>query len=68
MDILFAENSKRKTVELKPETVKDLALQDILDNISDSESEMIILRNIFTHIPIDTNDTRYRSEILKDFL
>ena len=68
MDILFAENSKRKTVELKPETVKDLALQDLLDNISDTESEMIILRDIFTHIPIDTNDTRYRSEILKDFL
>ena len=28
MDVLFAKNSDRKTVELKAETIKDLALRD----------------------------------------
>ena len=68
MDVLFAKNSDRKTVELKAETIKDLALQEIVDNISESEGEMLILRDIFTHIPINTEDIRYRSEILRDFL
>ena len=68
MDILFAENSERKTVELKPETVKDLAIQEIVDSIAENETEMLIVRDIFTHIPTDTRDIRFRSEILQDFL
>ena len=68
MDILFAENSKKDVVELKSETVKDLALNEIIGSIAKNEGENYILRDIFTHIPTDTEDIRYRSEIMKDFL
>ena len=37
MDILFAENSKRQVTELKPETVKDLALMEIVESVADGE-------------------------------
>ncbi len=68
MNILFAENSKRNVVKLKQETVKDLALQEIVDNIANGESERLIIRDIFTKIPTDLEDIRFRQEILKDFL
>ena len=68
MDIIFAENSKRNVIELKSDTVKDLALQDVIDNISDNEGEMLVLRDFFTKLPTDTEDIRYRSEIIKDLL
>ena len=68
MDILFAEGSKRNVTVLKPETVKDLAIQEIIDNIVLAESEMLIIRDIFTKIPTDIRDIRFRQEIMKDFL
>ncbi len=68
MDILFAENSKRDVIKLKEETIKDLALQEVIDNISGNESEKMIIKDIFTKIPTDLEDIRYRQEILKDFL
>ena len=67
MDILFAEESKRNVTVLKPETVKDLAIQEIVDNIVLAESEMLIIRDIFTKIPTDMKDIRFRQEIMKDF-
>ena len=33
----FAENSKRQVTELKPETVKDLALMEIVESVADGE-------------------------------
>ena len=68
MDILFAEKSNREVVELKPETVKDLAIQDIVDNISDNETEMLVLRDILTKIPKDIRDMQYRQDIMKDLM
>ena len=68
MDILFAENSKRNVTELKSETVKDLALQEIIEKIAGYESSMIIVRDILTKIPTDLRDIHYRQEIMKDFL
>lgn len=59
MNILFAENSKRNVVKLKQETVKDLALQEIVDNIANGESERLIIRDIFTKIPTDLEDIRF---------
>ena len=43
MNILFAENSLQKVVELKPETIKDLALWEIVDHIAGNESEKRII-------------------------
>lgn len=68
MDLLFAENSKRKTTELNQDAIKDLALQEILDDIAGNESNMIIVRDIMTRLPEDPDDIRYRQEIMKDFM
>ena len=68
MDILFAENSKKETIRLKPETIKDLGLNEVLENITDGEKEMIIVKDIITRIPRDINDIKFRQEIMKDFL
>lgn len=68
MDILFAENSKRKCLELKPETVKDLAIQELVDNITENETEMLTVREIFTKIPLDVEDMKFRQDILRDFM
>lgn len=68
MDILFAENSKKETIKLKPETIKDLGLNEVLENITDGEKEMIIVKDILTRIPRDINDIKFRQEIMKDFL
>ncbi|MBR4085010.1 MAG: hypothetical protein IKK33_12095 [Lachnospiraceae bacterium] len=68
MDILFVENSTKSVVELNLETVKDLALEEIVDFVARGESEKKIIRGIFTKIPSDLEDIRYRQEILKDFM
>ena len=68
MDILFAEKSKREVTQLKDETVKDLAIQDIADNIADNETEMLVIKDIFTHIPKDIRDMQFRQNIMKDLL
>ncbi|MBO4309470.1 MAG: hypothetical protein J5856_00215 [Lachnospiraceae bacterium] len=68
MDILFAENSDKKTVQLKPETLKDLGLNEIIENITEGEKEMLIVKDVITKIPSDIRDIRFRQEIMRDFL
>lgn len=68
MDILFDEKSTKSVVELSAETVKDLALEEIVDCIARGDSEKKIIRGIFTKIPTDLEDIRYRQAILKDFM
>lgn len=68
MNILFAENSEQNVVELRMETVKDLALDEIIDSIARGENEKKIIREIFRKLPTDTKDMEYRQEILKDLL
>jgi len=68
MDILFTKNSKKNVTQLKKETVKDLALWEIVDGVTADESERLILKDIFGKIPTDLEDIRYRQEIMKDFL
>ncbi len=68
MDILFAKNSKKNVTNLKKETIKDLALWEMIDNITTDESEKLILKDIFGKIPTDVEDIRYRQAIMKDFL
>jgi len=68
MDILFDKNSTKSVVELNLETVKDLALDEIVECIARGNSEKKIIRGIFTKIPTDLEDIRYRQAILKDFM
>ena len=68
MDILFAKGSKKEITKLKPETLKDLGLLEVIENITENEKEMIIVKDILTEIPTDLSDIKYRQEIMKDFL
>ena len=68
MDILFSENSQKNTVQLKAETIMDLGLNEVLENITEGEKEMIIIKDIITKIPVDISDMKYRQDIMKDFL
>ena len=68
MDILFAQGSKKETVELKKETFKDLGLSEVLENITDGEKEYKIVQDIITRLPVDADDIRYRQDIMRDFL
>ena len=66
MDIMFAKNSKKNVAQLKKETIKDLALWEIVDGVTADESERLILKDIFGKIPTDLEDIRYRQEIMKE--
>lgn len=68
MNILFAEKSLRNVIELKPDTIKDLALEEIVEHIARGENEKRIIEEIFRKLPTDINDIKYRQDILKDFL
>lgn len=68
MNILFAENSARNVTELKPETIKDLALGEIVDHVARKETEKKIISEIFRKIPADMEDIRFRQEIMLDFI
>lgn len=68
MDILFAENSGKKVIQLRQETIKDLALWEIVDSIAGGERDKLIIRDIFSKLPQDMEDIRFRQEILTDLL
>ena len=68
MDILFAEGSKRETVELKKETVKDLGLAGVIDDITKDDKQKKIVTDILTKVPQDLNDIKFRQDIMSDFL
>ena len=68
MDILFAPGSSKNTNTLKDETLKDLGLNEILENITEGEKELKIVKDIITKVPTDLSDIRFRQEIMKDFL
>ena len=68
MDVLFAENSLRKTTRLPEETIKDIALCEVIDRLSSDQDERKALRKIMTEIPCDPADMVFRQDILKDLM
>ncbi len=68
MNLLFTENSRQNVVELKSETVKDLALEEIVNSITRGEKEKRIVGEIFKKLPTDLKDIQYRQEILMDMM
>lgn len=66
MNILFAEGSKCKCTQLPDETVKDLALDDIIVRIALGVYDKATLRAIMTQLPDDPEDIKYRQEIFSD--
>ena len=53
MDVLFAEKSKREVTQLNEDTIKDLAIYDIADNIADNETIKHTTAPIIVYSPTD---------------
>ena len=68
MDILFCENSKKEVLTLPDEAVKDLALDEIVEDIAAREEERMIIKKILCEIPQDRADIEFRREIMSDLL
>ena len=68
MDILFRENSKKEVFTLSDEAVKDLAIDEIVNDIAVREEERLTIKKILSELPQDVEDTLYRREIMNDLL
>ncbi len=68
MDILFCEGSKKEVFTLTDEVVKDLALDEIVNDIAVREEERLIIKKVLSEIPQDMADIEYRREIMSDLL
>ncbi|MBP5491792.1 MAG: hypothetical protein J6Y08_03015 [Clostridiales bacterium] len=66
MDILFAEGSEKKTVTLPEQTLKDLAVEDLIRGIAMNQEERAILKEMWAKVPVDPKDIRFRQEIFHD--
>jgi len=68
MDILFKTEGDGRSCTLSAETVKDIALHEVIDFMTADQEEQEILRDIMVKIPQDPSDMIYRQEIVKDFM
>lgn len=68
MDVLFAKASSKKTVELSVNTIKDIALYELIDHMGGDPDERTIIKKIMSQIPLDPNDMIFRQNILKDLI
>ena len=68
MDVLFAKDSLKRTVELSVNAIKDIALDEFIDHMGGDADERAIIRKILSQIPADPNDMIFRQTILKDLI
>ena len=68
MDVLFAKASSKKTVALSVNTIKDIALYELIDHMGGDPDERTIIKKIMSQIPLDPNDMIFRQNILKDLI
>ncbi len=68
MNLLFKTEGKDKFNILPDETVKDIALHELIGFMTGDQDEQKILRDILVKIPKDPSDMIYRQGILKDLL
>ena len=68
MDILFAKDSSKRTVKLSENTIKDIALTELIDHLGGDHDERAYIRKIATEIPLDPSDMIFRQDILKDLI
>ena len=68
MDILYKTTGDNRCRELPKETVKDIALQEVISYMSKDSEEQGILKNIMVNILLDPADMIYRQEIVKDLM
>ena len=68
MEILFSQDSTKKTTVLSDETVKDIALYEVIEHMSTDAEERKFLKKLMTAIPCEPKDIIFRQQILKDLL
>ena len=68
MDVLFAKGSSKKTTELSVNTIKDIALGELIEHLGGDPDERAAIRKIATQIPQDPRDMTFRQNILKDLI
>ncbi|MBR3635822.1 MAG: hypothetical protein IKN47_06450 [Lachnospiraceae bacterium] len=68
MDILYKTSGKERYCELSEETVKDIALEEVIDYMTVVNDERKILRDIMVKIPINPEDINYRQQIVRDLM
>ena len=68
MEILFSQDSTKKTTVLSDETVKDIALFEVIEHMSTDAEERKFLKKLMTAIPCEPKDIIFRQQILKDLL
>ena len=68
MDVLFAKESSKQTIELSANTIKDIALNELIDHLGGDPDEKVIIKKIMSQIPTDPNDMFFRQNILKDLI
>ncbi len=68
MDILYKTTGKERYCELSDETVKDIALKEVIDYMTIVNDERKILMDIMTKIPVEMVDMSYRQEIVRDLM
>ncbi|MBP5530001.1 MAG: hypothetical protein J6X80_08125 [Lachnospiraceae bacterium] len=66
MDILFSKESDKKTVILSRETIKDLAINDFVEEACVMKEDIPIVEKVLSAMPQNAEDMRFRGEILKD--
>ena len=68
MDILFAKDSAKKTISLSEDTIKDIALTEVIEHLGGDSDEQKFLKKLMSEIPAEPSDMLFRQEILKDLL
>jgi len=68
MDILYRSSAGPAYRELPEESVKDIALGELIDHMSGIAEEKAVLKEIMVKIPTETEDMIYRQDILKDLM
>ena len=68
MNLLYKTDGNDKFRVLSDETVKDIALHELIGFMTGDQDDQKIIRDIMVRIPKDPADMIYRQEILKDLL
>ena len=68
MDVLFTKDSLKKTTELSVNTIRDIALGELIEHLGGDPDERAAIKKIVSQVPEDPNDMIYRQNILKDLI
>lgn len=67
MGLLFVKDEE-ETISLYNDSIKDLAILELIDSMTPMEQEKTILKKILMNMPVHEETIKYRQDILRDFL